>query len=181
MIQWLSKLIFKIIGWRIGGNYPKELDKKIFIAAPHTSNWDFPLGLLARAIVNDQISYVAKSSLFKPPLGWIMKALGGVPVNRSKSTNFVRAVVDEFKKRDRLAIVIAPEGTRKRVSKFKTGFYFIAKQANIPIIMVFFKYPEKEIFFADPFYPTDDAEADIKYIEDQFRGIKGKIPANSFS
>ena len=180
MFRWLSKLIFKILGWRITGNYPKELNKKIFIAAPHTSNWDFPLGLMGRAIVNDKIKYVAKASLFKPPLGWIMKALGGIPVNRSKSTNFVRSVVEEYKKRDRLAIVIAPEGTRSKVDKFKSGFYFIAKQANIPIIMVFFRYPQKEIFFADPFYPTEDSQKDIAYIEDQYKGIKGKIPENSF-
>jgi len=180
MIRWLSKLIFKLIGWKISGNYDNTISKKILIVAPHTSNWDFPLGLLARSIINDKVQFVGKASLFKPPFGWITKALGGIPVDRTKSTNFVRAVVEEYGKRNKMTIVLAPEGTRKKVKKLKTGFYFIARTAKVPIIIVIFNYSKKEIYFSDPFYPTGDSDADMKYIEDQFRGIKGRIAEFSF-
>ena len=180
MFAWISKIIFRIIGWKITGEYPRDIQKKILIVAPHTSNWDFPIGLLARAIVRDKIQFVGKNSLFKPPLGWFMKAIGGIPVDRSKSTNFVRAVVDEYERREKMTIVIAPEGTRKKVDKFKTGFYFIAKLAEIPIIMTKFDYANKEINFADPFYPTGNDEADLEMIQEHFRGIRGRAAERSF-
>ncbi len=177
----ICRFFFWIIGWKISGKYHREIKKKVLIVAPHTSNWDFPIGLLARGILNDKIKYVGKHTLFKPPFGWLMKWLGGIPVNRQKSTNFVRSVVDLYAQRDALTIVLAPEGTRKKVEKFKTGFYFIAQLARIPIIMIKFDYMNKTVHFADPFYPTEDPDTDLNYIQDHFRGVKGKIPENSFS
>ena len=181
MIALLSRFIFWIIGWKVSGNYRKDIQRKIIIVAPHTSNWDFPIGILARAIIRDKIQYVGKHTLFKPPFGFVMRWLGGIPVNRTKSTNFVRSVVDLYSKKEALTIVLAPEGTRKKVDRFKTGFYFIAKLAEIPIIMVRFNYSERTVQFADPFYTTEDQENDLKYIENHFKGILGKIPENSFS
>ena len=181
MMSWLSKLIFSALGWKIKGNYDNTIPKKILIVAPHTSNWDFPIGLLVRSIIKDRIQFVGKDTLFKPPFGFIMKAIGGIPVDRSRSTNFVRAVVNEYNAREKMTIVIAPEGSRKKVSKFKTGFYFIAKAANIPIVKVRFDYGRKEVCFDDPFYPTDNSEQDIKIIEDYFRGIKGYNIDKSFN
>lgn len=180
MIAFLARIVFKIIGWKITGNYDNTIDKKILIVAPHTSNWDFPLGLLARAIIKDRIQFVGKSSLFKPLYGWFMKWIGGIPVDRSKSTNFVRSVAEEYKKRDKMTIVIAPEGTRRKVEKFKTGFYFIAKLAKIPIIMIKFDYGNKEINFAEPFWPSGDEKADLIAIQNHFKGVKGRVHSNSF-
>jgi len=181
MFRYLAILIYKIIGWKCKNeNYPYHIKKKILIAAPHTSNWDFPIGVMARSILNDKIKYIGKESLFKPPLGWIMYPLGGIPVKRSKATSFVRAIVNEYLEREELAIVIAPEGQRKKVDHFKTGFYYIAKAANIPIIPTVFDWEKKEVRFLDPIYTTEDSKADIKKIEDMFRGIKGKVPKDSF-
>jgi 1-acyl-sn-glycerol-3-phosphate acyltransferase len=180
MMAWLSKLILRCVGWKITGTYDNSIKKKILIVAPHTSNWDFPLGLLVRSAIKDKIQFVGKDSLFKPPFGFLMKAIGGIPVDRSRSTNFVRAVVNEYNKRDKMTIVIAPEGSRKKVNKFKTGFYFIAKAADVPIIKVKFDYTVKEVHFDPPFYPTEDSQGDIAKIENHFRGIKGHNAEKSF-
>jgi len=179
-MAWLSKLILNLIGWKITGNYRLDIKKKMLIVAPHTSNWDFPLGLLVRSALRDNIRFVGKDSLFKPPFGFIMKAIGGIPVDRSRSTNFVRAVVNRYSTDNELTIVMAPEGSRKKVKKFKTGYYFIAKAAKIPIIKVKFDYGKKEVHFDDPFYTTEDSEADLQLIENHFKGIKGLNNDKSF-
>lgn len=179
-MHFIAKLIYKIIGWEVLGEYPYHVKKKIIIAAPHTSNWDFPIGVLARAIFKDKIKFVGKKSLFKPPLGWLMTLLGGVPVDRNKSTNFVRAIVEEYNQRDRFTVVIAPEGHRRRVNSFKSGFYFIALQANIPIVPIVFDWEFKKIRVLDIFIPQGDSKEDIKKVENLFRGVKGKVTSNSF-
>ncbi len=182
MFRLLSKLIFKIIGWKIAGEFPvKGVKKSILVVIPHTSNWDFPLGLMARSIVKTKITYMMKSTMFKPPFGWFFKWMDGIPVDRSKSTNFVDAVIDLYDQHEELHTVIAPEGTRKKVETLKTGFYYIAIGAKIPIILVRFDYGAKEVRFREPFYPTGNKEEDFKIIRAYFSGIKGKIPENSWA
>lgn len=176
----LSAWILKLLGFSILGKYPYELKKVVLIAAPHTSYWDFPVGILIRSAEKIDVKYVGKASLFKPPLGWIMKALGGVPVDRSKRNNFVDSVIDEFDKKEEFAVLFAPEGTRKKVDKLKTGFYFIAKGAGVPILPIVFDFGNKEIRWLDPVYPTDNVEEDIKKIESLFQGVQGFNPKNSF-
>ena len=180
MKRFLGKIFLGMWGFKIDGKYPYDLPKKIFAVVPHTSWWDFFLGLFVRASLGAKIQFVAKDSLFFPPLGWIMKALGGIPVDRSKRNNFVDAVVDIYNSRSELAIAIAPEGTRKKVDKFKTGFYHIARNANIPIVPIQFNYANKRVHFGKPIYPGDDTETDIKALEEYFRGIKGKNAELSF-
>ena len=170
----------KIIGWKVVGDHHPEVPKRILIAGPHTSNWDFPLGLMTRSIIQDDIKYVGKASLFKPPLGWIMKKLGGVGVDRTKSNNFVDAVVQEFSKHDRLAILFAPEGSRKKVEKFKTGFYHIARQAKIPILPAVLDYRDKEFKFLPLFWATGDEKKDLQYIENLYKGVAGYHPEKGF-
>lgn len=177
----LSRLIYKIIGWKIVGVFPNHIKKKMVIVAPHTSNWDFPIGILARSQFKDSINFVGKKALFKPPVGWIMKALGGVAIDRSKSTNFVRSVVNEYNKREKFTIQIAPEGKRGKVEKFKTGYYFIAKMAQIPIVPVVFDWGNKQVIVLDSYFPTEDSEKDLAYIENLYRGYQGKNPENSFT
>lgn len=176
----ISKKTLSFFGWKITGRYASEIDKKVLIVVPHTSSWDFPLGLLVRSAIQGKIQFVGKDSLFKPPFGWIFKALGGVPVDRSRSTNFVQNVIDVFDSREKFNIVLAPEGTRKMVDQLKSGFYYIAKGANVPIQMIRFNFGKKEVEFREPFYPTDDFEADMKLIEDYYRGIKGIKEEYSF-
>lgn len=181
MFRLLSRLIFKIIGWKITGVLPGgPVKKSILIAIPHTSNWDFPLGLMARSIIKTRVTYMMKSTMFKPPFGWFFRWMDGIPVNRSKSTNFVDAVVDLYNQHDELHTIIAPEGTRRKVENLKTGFYYIALGAKIPIVMVRFDYTTKEVRFREPFYPTGNKEEDFKVIYDYFDGIVGKYPAQSW-
>lgn len=182
--MFLSKIyafLFRLWGWRIEGNYPYAIDKKIFVVAPHTSNWDFPVGVLVRGTVNDRIKFVGKKSLFIPPLGWIMRAMGGIPVDRSGRNSFVGSVVEIFNRTDRLAIALAPEGTRRKVEKFKTGYYYIAVQAGVPIIPTVFNWEKRAVLFMDPMYLTGNAEKELPQIENIFRGYKGRNPENSFS
>lgn len=181
MLKYFARLVLKILGFRIEGQYPYEHKKVIFAVVPHTSNWDFPLGILVKWALSARINFIAKSSLFKWPYGWLFKLLGGIPVDRSKSQNTVQAVADAYKREDRLAIAIAPEGTRSKVERLKRGFYFIAKLAEIPIVLVRFDYPKKTITFSNPYYTTDDEIADWEYIHAYFKGVKGKRSEKSFS
>jgi len=182
MFRALSRLIFWIIGWKITGVMPGGVVKKsVFIAVPHTSNWDFPLGLMARSLIRTRVTYIMKSSMFKPPFGWLFRMMDGIPVDRSKRTNFVDAVVDLYNESESLHTIISPEGTRRKVDKLKTGFYYIALGAKIPIIMVQFDYDAKEVRFNPPFYPEGDKEKDFDVIRDCFKGTKGKIPENGWA
>lgn len=168
--------IIKLLGWRvINHEFLLKIPKFVIIVAPHTSNWDFPLGLLVRKAYRlDKVRYLGKSSLFKPPFGWIFKALGGYPVDRSKSSQMVQSYIDVFNRHNSFAIVLAPEGTRKKVSHFKTGYYFIAKGAGVPIIPCQFDWKTKEVRFLSEFWPTADEAQDLVQIESMFRGIRGK-------
>ncbi len=162
------------------GDYPTHLNKLVLVAAPHTSNWDFPLGVLVRAAINEDIKFVGKDTLFKPPLGWLLTAMGGVGVDRSKSNNFVDAVVDEFSRRDKFAILFAAEGSRSKVENFKTGFYYIASKSRVPILPTVLNYKTREFSFREPFYPTEDAAGDIAAIEAMFAGVQGRRPELGF-
>lgn len=155
--------------------------KCIVVVVPHTSNWDFPLGVSVRTLINEEIVFIAKRSLFYWPYGFIFRWLGGMPVDRSKSNNFVQSVAEMYQKRDNFKTVISPEGTRTKVDKLKSGFYYIAKTAQIPIVLCAFDWENKEVRFDQPYYTTDDKEKDFEYIYDFFDGIKGFTPENSFT
>ncbi len=177
MLSWLSRFILKLWGWKVTGHYPYELAKVVVSVAPHTSNWDFPVGVLVNSAGRCRANYVGKDSIFRWPFGYLFRWLGGIPVDRSKSSNFVTAAVEAFQRELRLHLVLAPEGTRKKVEKFKTGFYHIARLAGVPICLCTFNWQKKEVFF-DPrlFHPTDNEETDIAHIWNYFKGIPGKNP-----
>ncbi len=179
-LKFLYSLYLKLGGWEILGEFPHHIKKKVIIAGPHTSNMDFFLGVSLRGVMNFDSHFIGKASLFKPPLGWIMKAWGGVPVDRSKSNNFVDAAAQLFDEREAFSVCFAPEGTRSKVEKFKTGFYYIAKKANVPILPVVFDYKNKKVIWKELFYPTDNAKEDIEKIENIFRGVEGRVKENSF-
>lgn len=180
MIKLFFSWIFKVLGFQAVGEYPMHIKKMMVIVVPHTSNWDFPLGLLYKLSQGFSINYVGKESLFKPPFGWFFRWVGGIPVNRKKSMNFVKKVVNLYKERDALTLCIAPEGRRSKVDTLKTGYFFICKQANIPIVMIKFDWANKQIICREPYYLTGNDEADMAYVESYFRGTLGKIPENSF-
>ncbi|WP_324025965.1 1-acyl-sn-glycerol-3-phosphate acyltransferase [Maribacter sp. BPC-D8] len=174
-MQQIAKFIyFKILGWKLKGTFPSHLDKFVAIVVPHTSWWDFLLALLIRAVWQEEINFVGKKSLFKPPFGWFFRWTGGAPIDRTKTNDTVKATAEIFSKRKKFRLALSPEGTRKKVEKWKTGFYFIAKTANVPIVLVAFDYGKKEIKISEPLLPTEDKEADFKKYHAFFEGVVGK-------
>jgi 1-acyl-sn-glycerol-3-phosphate acyltransferase len=172
-----SKFIFTtVLGWKIDHDFPRDLKKYVVIAAPHTSWQDFPIAILARNVSGEKINFIGKDSLFKPPFGFFFKALGGAPVDRSKSNNLVDGIVDIFNSREEFRLGLSPEGTRKKVEKWKTGFYYIAKGAKVPIIMATLDFGKKQVKISDPYYPTDDMEKDFEHFHAFYEGVKGKHP-----
>ena len=173
----VGKLYFKISGWKFVGSFDNAPDKYIAIVMPHTANFDFILGVLSRAQLNiKNARYLGKSQLFRPPYGFIFRWLGGYPVDRTKDNNLVDAVVRIFNDHDCFAVAIAPEGTRSKVKRLKTGFYHIARKANVAIIAVAFDFKRKEVVIDKPFYATDSIEKDFAYLADFYDGKEGKYP-----
>ena len=168
MISWFSKMIFlRLMGWKIEGNFP-SLNKFVLAVVPHTRNIDFIIGVLTRAVVDQKISYVGKKELFNPLTGWFFRALGGTPINRNSTENKVSSIAKIFKEKEVFRMAIAPEGTRKKVDKWKTGFYYIAMEAEVPILLVNFNYALKQVGFLKLFYPTGNIEKDFKEMESYF-------------
>lgn len=182
-MRWLAKFIyFQLMGWKILGNttFSKDTIKKaVIIAAPHTSWHDFYLGLLIRKITNVRTHFVGKKELFKWPFGYYFRAVGGKPLDRTSGQNKVEAIAKLFSSEEEFRLTLAPEGTRKKVEKWKTGFYYIAKAANVPIIMFTLDFKNKQTEVSEPFYPTDDIEADFKRMKSFYEGVEGKIKAYS--
>lgn len=168
MISWFSKIIFlRLMGWKIEGDFP-SLNKFVLAVVPHTRNTDFIIGVLTRAVVDQKISYVGKKELFNPLTGWFFRALGGTPINRNSTENKVSSIAKIFKEKEVFRMAIAPEGTRKKVDKWKTGFYYIAMEAEVPILLVNFNYALKQVGFLKLFYPTGNIEKDFKEMEFYF-------------
>lgn len=179
MFSKFSAWILKLWGWKVTGQYPYTIPKLVVAVAPHTSNWDFPVGLLVNSACRIHANYVGKHTLFRWPFGHLFRYWGGVPVDRTKkNSNFVGAVVEQFNLLERFHLVIAPEGTRKKVERFKTGFYHIARLAGVPICLCTFYWDKKEVHFDETlFYPTGDEVADMAFLWNYFKGIPGKNPA----
>lgn len=172
----LSKLLLKLTHWTA------EVDveippKSIVCVAPHTSNWDFILGKLFAWKVGLNAGFLMKKSWFFFPLNLIFKAMGGIPIDRSKNTSTVRQMIEEFDKRKTLHIAITPEGTRKLNKNWKLGFYYIAVDAKVPILLAYIDYKNKEVKIPEIFYPTNDKTADLRYIYNFYKGhANAKFP-----
>ena len=179
----LAKWIyFKLLGWKVVGNVTMSKDtvkKAVIIAAPHTSNYDFLMALLLRQVVGIKSNFVGKKELFVWPFGYYFRSIGGAALDRTSGQNKVQAIAALFEKRDEFRLAISPEGTRKKVEQWKTGFYYIAKTAKVPIIMFTFDFENKQNLISEPFYPTDDVTADFKFMQDFFKDVKGKIHHHS--
>ena len=180
-MRWLAKFIYhKILGWKVTGFSDFDSVKKaVIIAVPHTSWHDFYIGILLRAVIGIETNFVGKKSLFKFPYGWFFRWQGGSPVERKSNENQVEAIARLFEEKEVFRMAMAPEGTRKKVEEWRTGFYYIAKTANVPIVMFTLDFENKTNHFSEPFYPTDDKEADFKFMHAFYEGVKGKIPEYS--
>ncbi len=165
----ISKLYFILSGWKIVGGIPSEVNKCIIVGAPHTSNWDFIYARLGLYIFDYKIRYLIKDSMFKNPIAaWFFRVTGGIPVNRNKSNNLTSELAQLIKNEDTLYIAIPPEGTRKWVKRWKTGFYRIAVDCNIPIALAVLDYKNKKAGFIKIFYPTGNMIEDFKVIESYY-------------
>ena len=175
----LSKLFFKILGWKVvgGKDYP---DKCVVICAPHTSNWDFVIGMGALLGLNAKIRWIGKHTLFKPGISWFFRWLGGIPVNRKNPASLIEDVSNMIKKDRGLMIGMAPEGTRKKINRWKTGFLRIAKTTQSKILFISIDAPSKTIKIASTlFTPTEDKENDLEFVKSYFRNFKGINPDQS--
>ena len=180
LVRWFSVFFLWINGWRAEGQLP-VIPRFVLVVAPHTSNWDFPYGLFIVFILRAKIYWLGKEAIFRIPLNRFFKWLGGIPIDRSKSSNVVAQSIKRFHENERLILAIAPEGTRKKVKKWKTGFYHIATGANVPIVLGFLDYRRKVGGIGPVICPTGDFEADIKTIRAFYGGIIGKYPDKSIA
>lgn len=178
-LRLISNLILLMVGWRVDGLLP-DIPKYILIGAPHTSNWDFVLflGIIFHLKVNAK--FMGKAELFRNPFGWFFYWCGGIPVDRKKSQGLVEQMVDACEKSEKFILTIAPEGTRHYVSEWKMGFYHIAKNAGIPLVMAVVDGGKKAVRVGQAFHLTENMDEDIKTIKGYFEGIVGVNPRKKY-
>lgn len=179
----IAKWIYKsVLGFNAVGDFSQDTVKKaVIVAVPHTSWHDLYMGILLRTMLGIKIGFIAKRELFKWPMGPILRMLGGASIDRTSGQDKVKAIAKIFDSKEEFRITIAPEGTRKKVDKLKTGFYYIALEAKVPLILVAFDFGKKEQRISKPIYPSGDIESDLVIIHDFFKGAIGKVPEYSFT
>jgi 1-acyl-sn-glycerol-3-phosphate acyltransferase len=175
MKKTLARWLLRLSGWQTVGARP-TCDHYVLIAAPHTSNWDFPLMLIFAAAFDIKVTWMAKHSLFFPPMGWIMRALGGMPIIRHRNQNVVAAMVAAFDTVPHLVLVVPTEGTREKSEYWKSGFYHIARQAGVPIVPSFLDLGRKRGCFGPALAISGDVRDDMQYFRDFYHGMQGKFP-----
>lgn len=177
LLQWFGKLILKLCGWQVINRLP-PCERYVLVGAPHTSNWDFPFALLAMWATGLRFSWVGKHTLFRGPAGPLMRALDGIPVDRSSGGGLMRYVLRLFKERSKLVLALAPEGTRSYTEAWKPGFYQIALEAKVPIALGYIDYPRRSLGFEQLFEPSGDIEADFAMMREYYRDKVGRHPNN---
>lgn len=178
-MKWLCKLYLWMIGWKTGSALPSSVKKCVLVGAPHTSNMDYPISLATLYASGVRVRFLAKKSLFRFPLGLLMRITGGLPVDRSKHNNMVEAMIDMFSRKEKLILLIPVEGTRSYVKEWKSGFYYTALGAGVPIALGYLDYGRKVAGFGELFYPTGDYAADLRKIQDYYRQFRARYPEKS--
>ena len=177
MLKKIAQLILSMLGWQLDDQLPRE-KKYVITGAFHTSNWDFPLGILAMWALGLKANWVGKHTLFRGPLGPVFKVMGGIPVDRTIHTGFIHRVAELYKTHDRMALTIAAEGTRSKTEHWKTGFYFIALEAGVPIALGYLDYSSKRLGVGATIYPTGDIRKDFETIREFYSDKAGLRPEN---
>lgn len=177
MKQRFARWLLRLAGWKLEGVRP-ACDRYVLIAAPHTSNWDFPYMLAFAAAFDIKVTWMAKHSLFFRPLGWLLRAMGGIPIIRHENQNVVDVMVATFASATKLVLAVPAEGTRDRTEYWKSGFYHIAREAGVPIVPSFLDYGRKRGGFGPALVPTLDMGVDMQYLRDFYADMTGKFPAN---
>lgn len=174
----ISRALMALFGWSVKGEYSDAVRDCVIVVAPHTSNWDFWWGILARNVYGINARYLIKDSFFKPGIGWFFRWTGGVPVDRSKKNDLTERLVAMLKMGKGLKVVFTPEGTRKRVDKWRSGFYWVAFETGLPIVMHYIDYEKKEVGMSEPFIPTGDWQRDKPIFEAFYAPIAPNTPEN---
>jgi len=173
--EWLGRSTLKLLGWQVSGELP-ALNKFVVIAAHHTSNWDFIVLLAVKFKLYFHPRWFGKHTLFRFPFGGLLRRLGGVPIRRHLKQGMVEQAVEEFNNRQQFVLAITPEGTRKKVERWKMGFYHIAKGAGVPVVLVALDYPNRRVILGPAFYPSDDEAIDMQKILAFYRNFIPKKP-----
>lgn len=163
------------MGWKIEGQFNPDISKSVVIVVPHTSWHDFYIGAFARKIIKVDINYIAKKELFRPPFGWYFRWMGGEPLDRTSKQNKVETIAQIFKEKKEFRLAMSPEGTRKKVDTWKTGFYYIALMADVPVIPVAFDYQTKTVIIHPEFYPTGNIDSDMVVLRKLYKNVVGKV------
>ncbi len=171
--RWLAQTTMRLFGWRIEGEIPNE-PKVILVGAPHTSNWDMLLALFTAMSLGVDMHYVIKHTVVSNPVGAFLRWTGAIGVNRGTTKDFVQTMVDVFNERDKFVLAIMPEGTRSKVPGWRSGFYYIAHNANAPLCLVIYDYDRKVLGVGPILYTTGDYETDLPRIQSFYEGIRGK-------
>jgi 1-acyl-sn-glycerol-3-phosphate acyltransferase len=175
VLRAVSLALLRLAGWKVEGTLPAAASKSVLIAAPHTSNWDLPYTLMVGFALQLNLYWMGKASLFRPPFGAVMRWLGGIAVDRSKANNLVAASAQALREADGpLQLVVPPEGTRGRTRQWKTGFYFIALEARVPIVLAYMDYQRKVAGLGPLFTPSGDVDRDMDEVKRFYAGIKGR-------
>ena len=174
-------IFFKLMGWKIEGTIDESIKKCVLMVMPHTSWHDFYLGIFTRGVTGVGMNYIAKKELFRFPFGFYFRWMGGAPIDRTGSLNKVDAIAKIFDNYEEFRLAIAPEGTRKKVKELKSGFYYIAVKANVPIIPIAFDFGRKTVSLGKPVHPTANYEEDLKLLLKHYEGVIGKIPEKGFN
>lgn len=171
----MARAILRLFGWELTGSFP-DLPKYVLVGAPHTSNWDFPLAMLLMFGGGVRFNWIGKNSLFRWPLGSFFRWMGGISVRRERTSNFVGQIVEAFDNSSRLIIAIAPEGTRSMATRWKTGFYYMAVGAKVPIVLGFVDYRRRQVGVGPVVYPSEDIETTFAELRAFYADKTGKYP-----
>lgn len=178
LMQRVARALLRLIGWRVNVDWPAE-PHGVMIVYPHTSNWDFPVGFLARQALDLPVHWVAKDTLFRWPWGGLLRRWGGIPVNRRESTGFIGQLQAAFASRPWMWIVFTPEGTRKRTAYWKSGFYHLARAADVPVGLAYIDFGRREVGLQEYLRMTGDMEADLARIRAAYAGKVARRPGNA--
>lgn len=175
-MAWLAGFLLQLFGWKVEAEELGHVKKAVLVMAPHTSNWDFVIGRLALLAQRVEVKTLVKKEMFFFPVGYILKALGAIPLDRAKSPKTIKAVTGWFNKSDRLILMITPEGSRKLSMHWKKGFYFIAQSANVPIILGYLDFKKKIAGIGPSIMPTGDYDEDLMKIQHFYMDKTARYP-----
>ncbi len=171
--RYVGRTGLRLLGWRFVGEMP-NLRQFVVTAAPHTSNWDWVIGILTLMALGVRVSWLGKGRLFRGPLGWFFTAMNGIPVHRDQPGDLVDQLIDQFESGKKLVLGLAPEGTRSKVKRFRSGYYRIAHRVGVPVVPAYFNYPDRTVGVGPTFETLDDQAADIDRLESYYQQFTGR-------